>query len=280
MLLINPLLRRISGHFRSGRARRCESSFSSFGIQAAEVEVLENRRLLSALTVTAAADGVAGSLRTEILVAHSGDTINFASSLKGQTIVLSAGELVIDKNLDIEGLGASNLAIAGGGGRVFEVNAGVQATLSGLTIKGGIGDIGSSIGVGDVNDGKGGGILNFGTLTLNNCVVKDNQTDAPPVLSFGGGIYNGGTLSLIGTTVTRNFANGDGGAIYNSGTLSLSGSSVTRNTSTNGDGGGIFNDVTGSLFISNSTVSNNQAVLGDDIDNLGTMTVIRSKKSA
>ena len=278
MLLIHSLFRRICGQPRSGRTRRRDWC-SPLGIQAAQVEVLENRRLLSALTVTTAADNGVGSLRTEILVAHSGDTINFASSLKGQTIVLFGGELVIDKNLNIEGLGAKSLAIAGGGGRVFEVDAGVQATLSGLTIKRGIASTGSPGFVGDVNDGKGGGILNLGTLTLSNCIVTDNQSDGgAPLLELGGGIFNAGTLSLIGTTVTRNFCGGNGGGIFNAGTLSLSGSSVTRNTSTYGEGGGIFNDTTGTLLLSNSTVSNNQEVQGDDIFNLGTVTVTSSKK--
>jgi hypothetical protein len=53
---------------------------------------------------------------------------------------------------------------------------------------------------------------------------------------------------------------------------------VTKNTSTNGDGGGLFIDINGTLFISNSTVSNNQAVQGNDIYNLGTMTVTKTKK--
>jgi predicted outer membrane repeat protein len=240
---------------------------------------LENRQLLSALTVTTAADSGAGSLRAEIAAAHSGDTINFASSLKGQTIVLFSSELLIDKSLKIEGPGANNLAIAGGGSRVFEVDAGVQATLSGLTIKDGIGAAGGMGDVGDPNDGKGGGILNFGTLTVSNCIVTDNQSEAGiPQLSLGGGIYNAGTLSLSGSTVTRNFCDGGGGGIYNTGTLSLSGSSVTKNTATYGEGGGIFNDTTGTLFLTSSNVSNNREVQGNDIYNLGTMTVTKSKR--
>jgi hypothetical protein len=51
MLLINRLFQRTTRHSRSHRTRRREW-FSPFGIQAAQVQVLENRRLLSALTVT------------------------------------------------------------------------------------------------------------------------------------------------------------------------------------------------------------------------------------
>ena len=245
MSLMNSLLRRISGHSRSGRTRRRDWR-PSLGIQAAQVEVLENRQLLSALTVTTAADSGAGSLRAEIAAAHSGDTINFASSVRG-TITLSSGELVVNKSLDFEGPGVKKLAISGGGSsRVFEVDAGAQVTLSGLTIENGDGVAGFDLG--DPNASKGGGILNFGTLTVSNCLVTQN---GDWTVNMGGGIFNAGTLSLSASTVTLNSA-------------SL--------------GGGIYNDYTGTLFLISSNVSNNRDGIGNDIDNLGTMTVTRSKR--
>jgi hypothetical protein len=48
-------------------------------------------------------DSGAGSLRAEIAAARSKDTIVFAPSLKGQTITLTSGELLIDKDLTIAG---------------------------------------------------------------------------------------------------------------------------------------------------------------------------------
>ena len=48
------------------------------------------------------------SLREAIAQAESGDTITFDSSLSGGTITLSEGELGIDENLSIRGLGADN----------------------------------------------------------------------------------------------------------------------------------------------------------------------------
>jgi hypothetical protein len=54
------------------------------------LEMLEERRVLSTLTVTSSSDGyVGGTLRGEIAVAHSGDTIVF-SGLNGQTIQLGS----------------------------------------------------------------------------------------------------------------------------------------------------------------------------------------------
>src|SRR5262245_44461126 len=137
-----------------------------------QLEALDERWLPSTLTVTNNLGFGAGSLRNKIGAAQSGDTIVFAPSLSGQTIDVASNapssngiyDLDIDKSLDIEGPGAANLAITGGGGsRVFRVAAGVQVTLSGLKIEGGNGRTGAFDAFPD--DGLGGGILNYGTLT-------------------------------------------------------------------------------------------------------------------
>jgi hypothetical protein len=193
------------------------------------LEVLEGRDMPSTLTVTTLSDNGGGAtLRNEIAIAQSGDTIVFAKGLTG-TVQLNQGELYINKNLDIEGPGAKNLAIKGGLSRVLEVAAGVEVTLSGLTIEGGDGRDGSFDP--QLNDGLGGGILNWGTLTVKGCVVTGNFTQlGSPSFDLGGGIYNAGTLTLSGTTVTRNYAD-EGAGIYNASTgiLTVLNSSVTRN---------------------------------------------------
>jgi hypothetical protein len=245
-----------------------------------QLEALDDRIVPSTLTVTTAADSASssysfapGSLREEIAVAQSGDTIVFDKSLKGQTITLSGflGELYIEKNLDIEGLGAKNLAISGAGERVFEVDANVQVTLAGMTIENGYGQAynnGSGVGWGGgLESFQGGGILNSGTLTVSGCTVTGNKATYG-----GGGIANefGGTLTISGCTVSHNaslFQGGiggfGGGGIYNDGTLTLSGSTVTQNS-----GGGIFNDYSGVLTILSSTVKSNH--YEPDLYNLGT----------
>ena len=48
------------------------------------VDLMEDRTLLSTLTVTNNNDSGKGSLRFEIAAAASGDTINFSSKLKGR----------------------------------------------------------------------------------------------------------------------------------------------------------------------------------------------------
>lgn len=76
-----------------------------------QLETLEGRDVPSTLTVTNILDSGAGSLRAEIAAAQPNDTIVFAPSLKGQTITLTGGELVINKSMSIQGPGAGQLTI-------------------------------------------------------------------------------------------------------------------------------------------------------------------------
>src|SRR5262249_3828051 len=131
----------------SGQHRRTQKS--SPGKRATfrpRLEALEDRWLPSTLTVLNNLDSGPGSLRAAIAAASSGDTINFANSLKGQTITLTSGQLAITTNLDIEGPGANKLAVSGNGlGRVFDIAGGASATIAGLAIVNGSADQGAGI---------------------------------------------------------------------------------------------------------------------------------------
>ena len=110
------------------------------------LEELECRNLLSTLTVLNNADSGAGSLRDTIAAAQPGDTILFDPGLTGQTITLTGGELDINKNLDIEGLGADQLAVSGDdSSRVFHIESGVSAEIDDLTLTQGHADNGGGI---------------------------------------------------------------------------------------------------------------------------------------
>ena len=258
------------------------------------LECLEDRVVLSTLTVLNHLDQGTGSLRAEIATAHSGDTIVFAPSLDGQTITLTSGELLIKKNLTIAGPGAGELTVSGNNAsRVFEVAQKENVILSGLTIS-----------TGEAQSGDGGGIANHGTLTVSNSILSNNTTLGPgfeggavyndgtltvskSALSnntsyYGGAIENDGTLTVSAGTLSANSSQQAGGGIYNRGTLTVSGSTLSGNTA-NIDGGGIWNN--GSATVSGSTLSGNAAQkldvsLGGGIYNIGTLAVSGSTLSA
>src|SRR6184192_4524588 len=152
------------------------------------------------ITVINKSDSGPGSLRQALTDAHNEDTINFDSSLNGQTITLTSGELVVNKIVSINGPGPNNLAVdANHASRVFHVSDGASAGISGLSIING-----SASGL------YGGGIYNdHSTVSVINCTLSGNSADAPT--GGGGGIYNDasyGTASLwvLNCTLSGNSA--------------------------------------------------------------------------
>jgi uncharacterized repeat protein (TIGR01451 family) len=195
------------------------------------------------------ADAGSGSLRQAILTACSGSRITFATDLFTGPITLTSGELLINKNLTIEGPGAKLLTVRRNSGasffRLFNINSGT-VTISGLTVSGG-------------RTNTGAAIYNNGTLTVLESTVSGSSADG----GFGGGIYNAGTLNLISSTVSGNTSGpspgvSGGGGIYNGGTLTMTNSTVSGNTAFAGYGGAIYNDG-GALTMTNSTIANNDA---------------------
>jgi predicted outer membrane repeat protein len=215
-----------------------------------QLEALEGRCLPSTLTVTSTADSGPASLRYEIAGAKNKDTIVFAPSLNGQTITLTSGELDITKNLTIQGPGAGQLTISGGGSsRVFEVASKNNVTVSGLMISNG-----------HATDGGGIYVDSGGTLTISNSTVSGNSSTV-----YGGAVFNSGTLTISNSTVSSNTATDAGGAIENAGAnVTISGCTLSGNSvGFGGYGGAIRNDNGGNLSISNSTLSGNSAPGGE-----------------
>jgi streptogramin lyase len=221
--------------------------------------------------VTNPGDAGAGSLRGEIALAQSGDTINFAANLNGQTITPTGGELAINQNLTITGPGANRLAVSGhNASRVLDIQSGTVA-ISGLTVTGGNG-----------SGGNGGGIFSIGNLTLTGDAVVGNVANGFGFVGFGGGVYNGstGTLTVTDSTVNGNQAL-QGGGVYNDvGTAAITNSTIAGNTASSqgtGTGGGGLNN-SGTLSLENDTIAGNvaQGLFGSNgggIDNVATLSM-------
>ena len=205
-----------------------------------------------AITVTNNNDSGPGSLRQAISDASPGDTIDFDSSLNGQTITLTSGELLIDKDLTIAGLGTNLLTISGNhASRVFHMTGDLDVTISGLTIANGF------------SPGAGGGIFggSGGSLTIVNSTLSGNSSD-----SVGGGIYNfNGHATITNSSLRSNLALNGGGIFNDGGSLIIANSTLNDNLADIGNGGGIFNR--GWLTITNSTLSGNAAAAGGGIFN-------------
>jgi serine/threonine protein kinase len=122
----------------------------------------------------------------------------------------------------------------------------------------------------------GGGIYNFnGTLTIINSTISGNKaiSQDPADLGSGGGIYNFGQLTLTNSTVSGNAAYGAGGGITLFGSLAtITFSTIYDNAAQNG--GGLSIQAKGNqpsqVTIGNSIVAGNRAPVDADI--VGTLT--------
>jgi hypothetical protein len=284
MSFFSWLRSRTATHAPRGRLQRCPAA-ARFRPR---LEALEDRCVPSTLRVDNPADSGPGSLRYEIGQATNGDTIVIDKMLGNPVITLTSGELVISTSLTIQGQGATITSQSYGNGaleilpgsRIFEVSAGTTVAISGLTIDGGGGTrVGNGGVLGTPNDGYGGAILNFGTLTLSSCslgaaVNVDVQSNSA---QFGGAIANFGTMTVSGCFIAGNFAYGsafvagEGGGIYNAGTLTVSRCNMVVN-SADGEGGAIYNAGTAAaLTVSHSIFSGNNpdAIFGPYTDGSG-----------
>ena len=241
------------------------------------LEALENRWLPSTLTVLNTADSGPGSLRATIAAAQSRDTINFDSSLTGQSIILTSGELVIDKSLDIEGPASDPPTINifnSGSSRGFDITDGsTTVTLAHVSVFARIFDAGATLNLirDDVTGGasgasaQGGAIYQAGgTLSLSHCVVEGGAGGSST--GQGGGIYNvGGTLNLADCLIAceaTGTALAAGGGIYDTAgaTLTASGTRFDFNEVFAGTApgdtamGGAIYQADGSLSLTNCSI--------------------------
>ena len=185
------------------------------------------------------------SLREAIARASAGDLITFTAAVARKTIILHGSQLEIYRGITIDASAVGRVCISGDGrSLVFYVNGGsgaVPVSMICLEITGGSGT-------------NGGGIANYGTLTVTDSLIRGCSA------GYGAGIYNGGgNLTLSGTTLTENNSGNQGGGLYNSGTLTMTACGIFRNGAYSG--AGIYHysgtaDLTGSVMYENSSVYN------------------------
>src|SRR5262249_50312303 len=122
--------------------------------------------------------------------------------------------------------------------------------------------------------GRGGRIINSGTLTVLRSTVSGNTATATTSPfpggtseSQGGGIFNGGAAEVVESTVTGHQTTAcgqtrqmSGGGIRSFGPLTLVGSTVTANTGATG--GGLLAPA---AVLRNVIVAQNSAGLGPDV---------------
>jgi uncharacterized delta-60 repeat protein len=202
----------------------------------------------SSITVTNDSDGGAGSLSSAITNLCPGGAITFDDDY---TIQLPS-QLMIRKNVKIDGVGHSVKISGNTTSGIFKVFGGFTLDLENVTLM-------------DGHTGYGGAISNYGTLNANNVTFSGNSADV------GGAIYNFGTATLTNVTFNNNSATVEGGAIANfsSGYLTLINATISGNSVINSNpGGGIFGHE-GHLTLKNVIVSGNTGYGDIYCDNSG-----------
>ncbi len=119
----------------------------------------------------------------------------------------------------------------------------------------------------------GGGIFNFGSLSINNSTVSNNSAlSNDSNYGYGGGILNeGSTLTITNSTISNNSTSGAGGGIRNGiigptplGCMITVTNSTISGNSSSGGGGGVYNGPnyggpSNILTLTNCTISANSS---------------------
>jgi predicted outer membrane repeat protein len=217
---------------------------------------------MSVITVRNTADRGEGSLRAAIEAAQAGDTIKFSSRLANRTITLTTGQLLVNKDITIDGVGAANLTISGNGqSRVFLASQagsggaqGVNFTLRNLTIADGLiaNDRGGAI---DIRDG--------GSLMVDNVKFFNNISTAGAVsarknttVTITDSIFDGNDASRFANLTVGSPTAGAVNVLTES-TLTIRNSQFTNNLGTYG---GAVGSVFSTTIIEDSSFVNNRSL--------------------
>ena len=264
---------------------------------------------MATFRVTNTNDSGTGSLRQAISDSNragGADRIVFDSSLTGETINLTSGQITIDDDLIIEGLGAENLTIdAGGNSRIFRTVSGFDGLLSGpgpstditiqgLTLTGGNTEsdggailaqrssITSTLNLtivdstlsGNSAGGRGGAI--FGSDRIDESITIENSNLSGNIAGEVGGAIFADQIEIFGSTISGNSASLGGGGVFSRIFIFATGSNFTENT-TDGSGGGLAGQT---IVLAGNIFNNNRAEIdGGGIFTIGATLILNSEIS-
>ncbi len=167
-------------------------------------------------------------------------------------VVTLSSPLVINTNTTLLADGHQVTLSGSNAVRLFQVPAGRQLTLHGLTLANG-------------SATEGGAVHNLGTFNATACEFIDNRAKGAvaggiPKAGSGGAVWNGGTSALIecrfsansatgsdgigGVVINRSGGAGQGGAVGNFGFLTLSNCTLSANRAVGGLGGSALSGAT------------------------------------
>ena len=154
--------------------------------------------------------------------------------IDGSSAKNGGGVLVIGGSVEMTGCTITNCTVNKKGGGLFADEAST-VTLTNCTF--------------DSNSAyDGGGIANFGTLTVTDCAVKSNT-----VRGGGAGIWSKGDATLSDSTIEQNTNAINGGGVTNHKNMTIKGCTISGNSASSW-AGGFFNESDGNTVIEGDTV--------------------------
>jgi hypothetical protein len=237
------------------------------------LEVLEGRALLATFNVNSLGTLGSGSADSGDLLycINQANADNQANTIVFNSTLFSTPQTINSGPLELSDTGGTQTITGPAAGVTIgvsptglQVDAGVTASISGLTLVGGLG-------VGSSGHGYGGALANYGTATLTGCTISSSGVfnssmgnltlaDCTQHGNDAVGVSNSGTANLTDCTVSGNSAE-VGAGLNNYGTAKLTGCTVSGNSATL-EGGGLASDGSGPANLIDTIVAGNTETSG------------------
>jgi CSLREA domain-containing protein len=189
------------------------------------------------------------SLREAVKYAPAGSHVTFAVT----GTITTVSEIPFNQNLTVDGPGVNVIIVDGGSSdhRVFQITSGNTVGINGLTVAHGVAPSVFAVGGGIYNNG--------GTLTVNDCVIRNNFGES----GGGGFVATDGTTTFNRCTFNDNNAGASGGApggaVYaNGASVVVNINNCTFHNNHSRDGGAIAL-LSGAMNVNGSTIAGNSA---------------------